>query len=210
MEIIRILLADDHQVVREGLRRMLELEPDLEIIGEAGSAKEVLDQVDSLSPEVILLDIKMPGTDGIEITRQLKRKSPATKVIMLTLFDEYLTQAIEAGAKGYLVKDINREELLKVIRAVHEGRSELSLSLTQDRLAKLTTPDSHQDILSDRELTIIRLIADGTTTEGISHQLFLSEASVKQSVHLIFDKLGVHNRSEAVAEAYKRGLLQQF
>ncbi|MBM2825904.1 MAG: LuxR family transcriptional regulator [Dehalococcoidales bacterium] len=207
MDTIRILLVDDHQVVREGLRRMLELEPDFEIVGDAGTAKDALDQVETLSPEVILMDIKMPGIDGIELTRQIKGKSPATNVIMLTLYDEYLSQAIEAGAKGYLVKDINREELLKAIRAVHEGRSPISLSLTHDQLAKLTAPDSPQTKLSDRESTILRLIADGVTTEGIAHQLFLSEASVKRSVRFIFDKLGVHNRSEAVAEAYTRGLI---
>ena len=207
MDTIRVFLVDDHQVVREGLRRMLETEPDLEIVGEAGGAKEVLDQVKALSPEVILMDIKMPEVDGIELTRELKRKSPDTNVIMLTLYDEYLPQAIEAGAKGYLVKDINREELLKAIREVHEGRSPLYLSLTQERLAQLTTPDNQQTTLSDRELSILRLIADGVTTEGITHQLFLSEASVKRSVRFIFDKLGVHNRSEAVAEAYKRRLI---
>jgi DNA-binding NarL/FixJ family response regulator len=207
MDTIRIFLVDDHQVVREGLRRMLELEPDFEVVGEAGTAKDALDQIETLSPEVILMDIKMPGIDGIELTRQLKRKFPAVKVIMLTLYDEYLAQAIEAGANGYLVKDINREELLKAIRAVHEGRSPLNLSLTHDRLAELTAPDSQQTKLSDRELTILRLIADGVTTEGITHQLFLSEASVKRSVRFIFDKLGVHNRSEAVAEAYKRRLI---
>ena len=207
MDTIRILLVDDHQVVREGLRRMLELEPDFEIVGDAGTAKDALDQVETLSPEVILMDIKMPGIDGIELTRQIKKKSPATNVVMLTLYDEYLSQAIEAGAKGYLVKDITREDLLKAIRAVHEGRSPISLSLTHDQLAKLTTPDSPQTKLSDRESTILRLIADGVTTEGIAHQLFLSEASVKRSVRFIFDKLEVHNRSEAVAEAYKRGLI---
>lgn len=207
MNTISIFLVDDHQVVREGLRRMLELEPDFEVVGEAGTAKDALEQVETLSPEVILMDIKMPGTDGIELTRQIKRNSPATNVIMLTLYDEYLSQAIEAGAKGYLVKDINREELLKAIRAIHEGRSPINLSLTQDQLAKLTAPDSQQSKLSDRELTILRLIADGVTTEGITHQLFLSEASVKRSVRFIFDKLGVHNRSEAVAEAYKRRLI---
>ncbi len=186
---------------------MLELEPDFEVVGEAGTAKDALDQVETLSPEIILMDIKMPGIDGIELTRQIKGKSPATNVIMLTLYDEYLHQAIEAGAKGYLVKDINREELSKAIRAVHEGRSPLNLSLTHDRLAQLTAPESQQTKLSDRELTILRLIADGVTTEGIAHQLFLSEASVKRSVRFIFDKLEVHNRSEAVAEAYKRGLI---
>lgn len=207
MDAIRVLLVDDHQVVREGLRRMLELESDLQIVGEASNAKEVFEQVETQAPEVVLMDIKMPGTDGIELTRQLKEKCPNCSIIMLTLYDEYLHQAIEAGAKGYLVKDIDREELVKAIRAVHEGRSPLHLSLTQERLVKLTTPENPRDILSDREMTILRLIADGITTEGIAHQLFLSEASVKRSVRVIFDKLGVRNRSEAVAEAYKRSLI---
>ncbi len=209
MDKIRILLVDDHQVVREGLHRMLELESDFDIVGEVGTPKDVIDQVAGLSPEVVLMDIKMPGIDGIELTRQLKSRSPATKVIMLTLYDEYLTQAIDAGAQGYLVKDINREELLKAIRAVHEGRSPLYLSLTQDKLTKLTSQEDQQSKLSDRELTILRLIADGVTTEGITHQTFLSEASVKRSVRFIFEKLDVHNRSEAVAEAYKRGLINR-
>ncbi len=209
MDKIRILLVDDHQVVREGLRRMLELEPDFDVVGDAGTAKEAIDQVQGLSPEVVLMDIKMPGIDGIELTRQMKGRAPDTKVIMLTLYDEYLPQAIEAGAQGYLVKDINREELLKAIRAVHEGRSPLHLSLTQEKLTRLTSQEDQQNKLSEREITILRLIADGVTTEGITHQTFLSEASVKRSVRFIFEKLGVHNRSEAVAEAYKRGLINR-
>jgi len=209
MDTIRILLVDDHQVVREGLRRMLELEADMEVVGEAGDAKEALTQVDSLSPEVILLDIKMPGMDGIELTRQLKEKQPACNIIMLTLYDEYLTEAIEAGAVGYLLKDVKREELVRAIRAVHQGRSTLNLSLSRDQLAELAPPaESQQRVyLSERELTILRMIADGVTTKEIASQLFLSQASVKRSVRLTFEKLGVRNRSEAVSEAYKRKLL---
>ena len=208
MDTIRILLVDDHQVVREGLRRMLELEADLKVVGEAADATEVLTQAGSLSPEVILMDIKMPGVDGIELTRQLKEKEPSCNVIMLTLYDQYLTQAIEAGAVGYLLKDIKREELIRAIRAVHQGRSPLNLSLSQEQLAELVTPaDQQQARLSERELAILHLIADGITTKGIATQLFLSEASVKRSVRLILDKLGVHNRSEAVSVAYKRRLI---
>ncbi len=208
MDAIRILLVDDHQVVREGLRRMLELEADLKVVGEAADATEVLTQAESLSPEVILMDIKIPGVDGIELTRQLKEKKPSCNVIMLTLYDQYLTQAIEAGAVGYLLKDIKREELIRAIRAVHQGRSPLNLSLSQEQLAELVTPvDQQQAFLSERELAILHLIADGITTKGIATQLFLSEASVKRSVRLILDKLGVHNRSEAVSVAYKRRLI---
>jgi len=209
MEAINILLVDDHQVVREGLRRMLELETDFKVVGEAADAREVLTQMELFSPEVILMDIKMHGMDGIELTRQLKRKHPSCNVIMLTLYDEYLTQAIEAGAVGYLLKDIKREELIRAIRAVCQGRSSLDLSLSRDRLVELASPaeNAQRWHLSERELDILRLIADGVTTEEIAGQLFLSQASVKRSVRLIFEKLGVRNRSEAVSEAYKRGLI---
>ncbi len=209
MDTIRILLVDDHQVVREGLRRMLELEEDMEVVSEAADAKEALAQVESLSPEVILMDIKMPGMDGIELTRQLKQKQPLCNILMLTLYDEYLTQAIEAGAVGYLLKDIKREELLRAIRAVHQGRSPLNLSLSPDRLAELVAPSENKQraYLSERELAILRLIAGGVTTKEIADQLFLSQASVKRSVRVIFEKLSVRNRSEAVSEAYKRSLI---
>jgi len=209
MDNIRILLVDDHEVVREGLRRMLELEADLKVTGEAADAKEVLTQIELLSPDVILMDIKMPGVDGIELTRRIKQKDPSCNVIMLTLYDEYLTQAIEAGAKGYLLKDIKREELIRAIRAVREGRSPLNLSLSQDQLAELVAPaeNSQRAYLSERELAILRLIAGGVATKEIANQLFLSQSSVKRSVRLIFEKLGVRNRSEAVSEAHKRRLI---
>ncbi len=144
MDTIRILLVDDHQVVREGLRRMLELEADMEVVGEAGDAEEALTRVESLSPEIILMDIKMPGVDGIELTRQLKKKHPSCNIIMLTLYDEYLAEAIEAGAIGYLLKDVKREELTRAIRAVHQGRSSLNLSLSRDQLAGfVASPDRY-------------------------------------------------------------------
>jgi len=206
MDTIRILLVDDHQVVREGLRRMLELEADMTVVGEAADAKEALTQAESLSPEIVLMDIKMAGVDGIELTRQVKAKQPSCNVIMLTLYDEYLPEAIEAGAVGYLLKDVKRDELVRAIRAVHQGRSPLNLSLSRDRLAELVTVTESQQ-LSERELAILRLIAEGVTTKEIASQLFLSEASVKRGVHLIFEKLGVRNRSEAVSEAYKRKLI---
>lgn len=206
MDIIRVLLIDDHQVVREGLRRMLELESDLQVVGEAADAREALDMVVSLIPEVVLMDIKMPGVDGIELTRRVKEAQPACNIIMLTLYDEYLVQAIEAGAAGYLLKDIKREELVRAIRVVHEGRSPLSLSTSRSHLANLVAPFEDQQLLSKRELDILRLIANGVTNKQIAEQLFLSEATVKRGVRLIFEKIGVRNRSEAVAEAYKRRL----
>lgn len=209
MDIIRILIVDDHQVVREGLRHMLELEADMEVVGEAGDAEETFTRVEALSPEIILMDIKMPGVDGIELTRRLKEKQPDCNIIMLTLYDEYLTEAIEAGAIGYLLKDVKREELVKAIRSVHQGRSSLNLSLSRDQLAGfVASPESKQQAhLSERELIILRMIAEGVITREIANQLFLSQASVKRGVHVIFEKLGVRNRSEAVSEAYKRRLI---
>jgi len=176
---IQILLVDDQEVIREGLRCMLELESDLEVVGETGDASEALMLAELLSPEVILMDIKMPGMNGIELTRRLKEKQPSCNVLILTMYDEYLTQALEAGVVGYLVKDIKREELIRSIRAVHEGHSPISLSFNRERLSDLLGPDEdkQQLSLSERELTIIRLIADGITNKEIANQLILSQAT---------------------------------
>ena len=208
MERIRLLLVDDHQVVREGLRRMLELEKDMEVVGEAATVEEALTQAELLSPNIVLMDIKMPGRDGIEATRLLKKRQPACQIIMLTLYEEYLVQAIEAGAAGYLLKDVKRDELVRAIRAVHQGRSPLNLSLSRELFTKFASSiKASEQSLSERELTILRLISSGASTEEIGAQLFLSEATVKRDVRHIFEKLGVRNRSEAVAEAYKRKLI---
>lgn len=206
---IRILLVDDHQVVIEGLRRMLELEDDIKIVGEANSVNDALIQAERVSPDVVLMDIKMPEKDGIEAARLLKEKQPSCKTIMLTLYEEYLTQAIEAGAAGYLLKDVKRDELVKAIRAAHQGRLPINLTLSQGHFDDFATSIKGigQSSLSERELDIIRLIANGATTKEIGAQLFLSEATVKRVINNVFDKLDVHNRSEAVAEAYKRKLI---
>ena len=130
MKEIRVLLVDDHEIVCRGVRGMLEQEGDMKVVGEVNDAKEALTKVESLSPEVILMDIKMPGVDGIELTRQLKEKQPFCSVIMLTLYDEYLAEAIEAGAVGYLLKDAKRAELTQAIRQVHQGEVVISESIT--------------------------------------------------------------------------------
>jgi len=131
---IQILVIDDHQVVRDGLRHMLGQEEDIELVGQGANSEEALSQVETLSPNVVLMDIKMPGVDGIELTRQLKGKHPSCNVIMLTLYDQYLTQAMEAGAKGYLLKDIKREELTNAIRQVHRGEVVISDDITSQTL----------------------------------------------------------------------------
>ena len=130
MDIIRIFLVDDHGVVRGGLGQMLELEEDMEVVGEASNAEEALAKVESLSPAIVLMDIKMPGTDGIELTRKIRGKYPSCNVIMFTLHDNYVAQAIEAGAAGYLLKDIRRAELARAIRQVYHGQVVIGESIS--------------------------------------------------------------------------------
>jgi len=209
---IRVLLVDDHPIVCQGLRHMLELEEDIEVVGAAASGEEALEQMESVSPNIVLLDIRMPGMGGIETIRHIRERFPEASVIVLTSYgDQYLAQAIEAGALGYLVKDVGDEELMRAIRAVHRGESILDPSLSRqlfDEFASLAKArDSRKWCLSLRELEIIRLIAGGVTNKEIASQLFLSETTVKRGVSHILDKLGAKDRAEAVAKAYGRGLL---
>jgi DNA-binding NarL/FixJ family response regulator len=205
VEPIRILLLDDHQIVREGIRRMLQQETDMQVVGDAANAEEAFTQADSLSPDIVLMDIKMPGTNGIEATRRLKERHPACKIIMLTTYEEYLTQAIGVGAEGYLLKDIKSKELVSAIRAVQQGCTSLS-PFSQESLTEVATSIGRSH-LTERELAILRLIANGATTDIICAQLFLSQSTVKRDTRRIFDKLGVHSRYEAVAEACKRNIV---
>ncbi|MFC1935571.1 response regulator [Chloroflexota bacterium] len=207
MDAIRIMLVDDHQVVREGLRRMLELEQDMKVIAEASSGQEALAQARALSPEIVLMDIKMPGMDGIEATRLLKQQNPECKVVVLTLYNEYLPHAAHAGADGYLLKDLRREELVRAIRDVREGRSPLHLSVEQGQLEGLVAGVYSPQRYSERELAVLRLVANGVSGREIAQQLAMSEATVKRTLRQIFDKLGTRNRSEAVAEAMRRNLI---
>jgi DNA-binding NarL/FixJ family response regulator len=199
------MLVDDQQIVREGLRRMLELEPDLKVVAEAASENEAMPLATSLSPDIVLMDIKMPGSDGLELTRKLKELKPECKVIMLTFYDNYLQGAIQAGAVGYLLKDLHREELVQAIRSVQEGRCPIHLSVPQENLADIGGATTKH--YTERELTTLRLVAGGLPTGDIAAQLFLSPATVKRTLRQVFDKLGARNRTEAVAEAAKRSLI---
>ena len=207
---IRILLVDDHDVTRYGLRRMLESEEDMEVVGDCTNAEEAFSQVEMLLPDIVLMDIKMPGIDGIEATRRLKEKQPACTIIVLTLYEDYVAEAIKAGAAGYLLKDCKREELIQAIRVAQQGRTPLS-PLNREFFTKFVTllKDTGLTRLSERELDILRMITSGATTREISAKVFLSEASVKRDVQHILDKLGVRNRSEAVAEAYRRRIVDR-
>jgi DNA-binding NarL/FixJ family response regulator len=205
---IRVLLVDDHQFAREGLKRMLELDSCIKVVGEAVNGHEAVAQAEVLSPDVILMDIKMPGGDGIEATRLLKEKEADCRIIMLTLYEEYLSEAMKAGAVGYLLKDVKRDELVHAVRAAHEGRVPLS-ALSKEPFAEFTASagDADQVCLAERELQILRLIAEGFTSKEIGAQLFLTETTVKRIVQRIFEKIDVHSRSEAIAQAFKRKLI---
>jgi DNA-binding NarL/FixJ family response regulator len=202
------MLVDNQRIIREGLRTMLEIENDFRVVGEATNAGDVLPRVGELSPEVVIMEIDMPGGNGISLTREMKKEYPDTNVLMLTLDGNYFTQAIEAGASGYMSKDIEREELIRAIRAIHGGRSTLNLSVNRDQLQDLIyRADGQRSIFSDREIQILRLIADGDKTKEIADKMFLSQATIKRTIGLIFEKLDAHNRTGAVAEAYRRALI---
>lgn len=207
METIRIMLVDDHEVVREGLRRMLELEPDMKVVAEASSGQEAVSLAKTLSLDVVLMDIKMPGIDGIEATRLVKEANPQCKVVVLTLYDEYLPHAVRSGADGYLLKNLRREELVQAIREVRAGRSPLHLSMEQGQLEGLVAGAYSPQQFSERELAVLRLVASGAASREIAQQMAMSEATVKRALQHVFEKLGARNRSEAVAEAVKRNLI---
>ena len=208
MPIIRVLLVDDHQVVREGLKRMLEPDKDIKVVGEAVNGEDAITQAELLSPDVILMDIKMPDMDGITATHQLSQKMPDVKVIMLTLY-EYVTEAIEAGASGYILKDASRERLIQAIHDAYNGYSPLAPSLTRQVLTELANLSrvSRDSLLSERQCEILRLIAAGLVSRDIGAKLCISESTVKKDLTHTFNRLGVNDRAQAVAEAMKRNLI---
>jgi DNA-binding NarL/FixJ family response regulator len=213
MEPIRVLLVDDHPIVRQGVRSVLANHPDIEVVGEADSATTLFASLDTAQPNVILLDVRMPGPNGIEITQRLKREHPEIKVIILSTYDEdeFLLGALRAGAEGYLLKSASAQVLASAIRQVGQGERLLSPQLVsklmrefQDMAKEKARSDSG---LTDQELQVVRMIAAGATNKEIAEKLYWSEVTVKRKVQDILEKMGVANRAQAVAEAAKRGLL---
>ena len=205
MSTIRVLLVEDHQIVREGVRRMIELEPDIEIAAEAADAEQALTQMRLHSPDVVLMDVKMPGKDGIQLTREITKIWPDTKVIILTMYTDYLREAIDAGAAGYLAKDLRRHELVRAIKSVTEGQAPVQLTLQEEQLKQVTQPQD--TTLSERERSVLTMVADGAPDKEIASNLSVSETTVKRTLRYAFDKLGVKNRSEAVAGAIRRHII---
>jgi DNA-binding NarL/FixJ family response regulator len=207
MEPIRVLIVDDHPVVRDGLRGVLEGEPDMRVVGEAGHGAEALARARTTAVDVVLMDLRMPVMGGVEAIGELRRAVPDTRVLVLTTYDtdRDVLPAIEAGATGYLLKDTPREELLRAVRAAHRGEAVLSPAVAGRLMGQVRTPV--QEALSARELEVLRLVAAGSTNRETARQLFISEATVKTHLLHIYAKLEVRDRASAVAAGYQRGLL---
>jgi two-component system, NarL family, response regulator DevR len=211
---IRLLIIDDHEMVREGLKAMLTAEADFEIVGEAANAEQAYELIARSHPDVILLDIRLPGVSGIEVCRIVTERYPETAVIILTTFsDETLVaQCIQAGARGFIVKDIERFDLKRSIRAVARGEAAIDPKaavavLAQLRRAPQVSDEPSPEPLSPQQLVILRLIAQGLSSREIATQLYLSENTVKGYVQEMLHRLSVKNRTEAVMVAVKQGWL---
>jgi NarL family two-component system response regulator LiaR len=207
---IRVLLVDDHKIMRQGMRHLLELDEGIEVVGEAETGEESLAEARLKRPDLVLMDVRIQGMDGIEATRQLKKAYPDMDVVMLTSYaDDYVPEAIEAGASGYLLKSVDYKELSQAIRAVHAGEVIIDRSLGREffrRFADLSRASKQAD-LCNRELDILRLLASGLNAKEIAVQIFVSHATVKRDLRHIMEKLGVDSREHAVAEAYRRKLI---
>jgi NarL family two-component system response regulator YdfI len=206
---IRVLIADDHLVVREGLRAILGTRADLDLVGEATDGGEAVQLTEERSPDVVLMDLRMPGVDGIEAIRQIKARDPEVEIVILTTYDEddYIVEGLRAGARGYLLKDVGRDVLFEAIRAAARGESLLPSAVTEKLVTHLTQPEPGPVELSEREQEVLTLVAQGATNKGIAAELGITERTVKAHVTNIFNKLGVNSRAEAVAVALRSGLL---
>ena len=212
-EAIRILIADDHPIVREGLATVLNQEEDLEVVGLAENGLEAVARARKLCPDIILMDLQMPEMDGVEAIQKIKEEAPDIGIIILTTYDaeDYIFRGIEAGARGYLLKDSTPGEVLKAIRSVHKGESLIQprvASRLLDRFSQLARAPDTGEILSPRELEVLQLMAKSSVNKEIATELLIGESTVKTHIVHIFNKLGVKGRTEAVAEAARKGIIR--
>jgi NarL family two-component system response regulator LiaR len=206
--VIRVLVADDHAVVRQGLRTLLELQDDLEVVAEAADGLEAVDRAREHLPDVALVDLVMPRLDGVGTIRRLREVSPATRAIVLTSFldEDSLLPAIRAGAVGYLLKDVQPQELVRAIRTVHAGGALLGPSVTQRLLEQVAESGPAEVRLTDRELEVLRLVARGLSNKAIARELGVADKTAKTHVSNILGKLGVDDRTQAALYAVRAGL----
>ncbi|GAA0418842.1 DNA-binding response regulator [Acrocarpospora corrugata] len=205
---IRLIVVDDHPIVRDGLRGMFTGEPGFEVVGVAGDGARAVILAEELRPDVILMDLRMPGTDGVTAIRRLAERGSTARILVLTTYDtdSDVLPAIEAGATGYLLKDAMPEELVRAVRAAARGEAVLSPSVATRLIGQVRAPT---DPLSARELEVLTLIARGSTNREAASRLFISEATVKSHLLHIYAKLGVNDRAAAVAVAFERGLFNR-
>jgi len=210
---IRILLVEDHVVVRQSIRQFLDHEHDLEVVGEAADGEEAVRIAVREKPDVIVMDVAMPKLNGIEATKQIKVHLPTTAILALTAYDydEYIFALLEAGAAGYLLKDVSGQELIEAIRTVHKGESVLHSTITSKVIAQFRQPtfrstdDERLGLLSEREMEVLKMAASGMSNKGISQELSLGLRTVEGHFGSIFNKLGVGSRTEAVVYGLKKG-----
>jgi|HigsolmetaAR201D_1030396.scaffolds.fasta_scaffold32143_2 DNA-binding NarL/FixJ family response regulator len=207
---IRILIADDHPIVREGLIAVLETQPDFEIVGEANTGAQAVELAAALQPDVILLDLELPKLDGVAALHAIRATNPQARAIIFTAFDtdERILSAVQAGAQGYLLKGAPRDELFQAIRVVYNGGSLLQPVVAARLLRQVSSAPVLPDTLTERELEVLRLLAKGRQNKEIANELVISERTVKFHVSAILAKLGVGNRTEAVSKAAQLGLIE--
>ena len=208
-KVIRVVVVDDHALPRDGTRQILEARPDLQVVGEANSGEVALALVNQLCPDVVLLDIRLPGMNGIEVARRLTRDHPNVRVLMVSAYDEdeYVRGALEAGAAGYLSKTAPGKELVQAVRAVAGGTNVLQSGLTERLLISSRRPEHSADDLSERELEVLRLLAEGLHNRELAARLGISPRTVDRHCDNIYAKLGVGSRTEAVVRAISTRLL---
>jgi DNA-binding NarL/FixJ family response regulator len=204
---VRLLVVDDHPVVRDGIIGMVSSDPEIEVVGEASDGAEAVGLARALHPDVVLMDLRMPGTDGVTAIRELARLGVPSRIVVLTTYDSDsdVLPAIEAGATGFLLKDAPRDELVRAVHAAANGHAVLAPSVASRLVDRVRAPEA--SLLSPRELQILALVADGSTNRGAGDRLHLSETTVKTHLLSIYAKLGVGDRAAAVAEGFRRGLL---
>lgn len=206
---IRVMIVDDHQIVNDGINSMLIGNPDIDVVERCSNGRQAIERCKHVQPDVILMDVSMPEIDGIEATRVIKESYPDIQVLILTMFaeDKYVADAILAGASGYLLKTVRKDELIKHIKTVNEGEGALDNKITLNLFASIKNRRYDKNLLSERETQILQLVCSGKTNKEIADDLFLSIQTIKAHLKKIFDKLGVGDRAQAVAVAMRKNIV---